>query len=264
METEYNKSTKILRLKLKEEIDHHSAELIRRKADYEIKKYMPKKVILDFDRVHFMDSSGIGMVVGRYKLVSMLGGNLLMENVGQALKRVFNMSGILKIIPITRTKSRRSRRIKMNELYENEMKLEFLSKSNNESFARITVAAFAAQLDPTIEELADIKTAVSEAVTNSIIHGYEEKEGIIKINAKIYCGGIQIEISDMGKGIEDIEKAREPLYTSKPNLERSGMGFTIMESFMDEIKIESIKGLGTKITMKKKIKKQAPIEEFGT
>ena len=152
----------------------------------------------------------------------------------------------------------------MNELYENEMKLEFLSKSNNEAFARITVAAFAAQLDPTIEELSDIKTAVSEAVTNSIIHGYEEKEGIIKINAKIYSGGIQIEISDTGKGIEDIDKAREPLYTSKPNLERSGMGFTIMERFMDDIKIESIMGLGTKITMRKNIKKQAPIEDFDT
>ena len=152
----------------------------------------------------------------------------------------------------------------MKERYENEMKLEFSSKSNNESFARITVAAFAAQLDPTIEELADIKTAVSEAVTNSIIHGYEDKEGVIKIYAKIYAGGIHIEISDNGKGIENIEKAREPLYTSKPNLERSGMGFTIMESFMDEIKIESIQGLGTKITMKKNIKKQAPIEEFST
>lgn len=150
----------------------------------------------------------------------------------------------------------------MNELYENEMRLEFMSKSANEAFARITVAAFAAQLDPTIEELADIKTAVSEAVTNCIIHGYEEKEGIIKINARIFGGGIKIEISDTGKGIENIEKAREPLYTSKPNLERSGMGFTIMESFMDEVKIESIVGLGTKITMKKKIKKQEPIENF--
>lgn len=150
----------------------------------------------------------------------------------------------------------------MNDLYENEMKLEFLSKSSNEAFARITVAAFASQLDPTIEELADIKTAVSEAVTNCIIHGYEDKEGIIKIVAKLLDGGIQIEISDTGKGIENIEKAREPLYTSKPNLERSGMGFTIMESFMDETIIESIMGLGTKITMKKSIKKQAPIEEF--
>lgn len=143
----------------------------------------------------------------------------------------------------------------MKGLYENEMKLEFLSKSNNEAFARITVAAFAAQLDPTIEELADIKTAVSEAVTNSIIHGYESMEGIIKIIAKIFANTIEIEISDSGKGIENVEIARKPLYTSKPNLERSGMGFTIMESFMDEVHIESVLGLGTKITMKKIIEK---------
>lgn len=142
----------------------------------------------------------------------------------------------------------------MKDLYENEMKLEFLSKSNNEAFARITVAAFAAQLDPTIEELADIKTAVSEAVTNCIIHGYEDREGIIKIKTRIFHDIISIEISDTGKGIENIDKAREPLYTSKPNLERSGMGFTIMESFMDEVKVESILGLGTKVTMKKRIK----------
>ena len=141
-------------------------------------------------------------------------------------------------------------------MYENEMKLEFPSKSNNEAFARITVAAFASQLDPTIEELADIKTAVSEAVTNSIIHAYDTKEGIIKITCKLFANSIQIEIADNGKGIEDIEEAKPPLYTSKPDLERSGMGFTIMESFMDELKVESILGLGTKVTMKKLIKKQ--------
>ena len=143
----------------------------------------------------------------------------------------------------------------MSNIYENEMKLEFLSKSNNEAFARITVAAFASQLDPTIEELSDIKTAVSEAVTNALIHGYEDREGIVKIECKMYAGSIQIEISDTGKGIENIDRAREPLYTSKPNLERSGMGFTIMESFMDDVKIESIVGLGTKVTLKKLIKK---------
>ena len=99
----------------------------------------------------------------------------------------------------------------MKSLYENEMKLEFLSKSNNEAFARITVAAFASQLDPTIEELADIKTAVSEAVTNCIIHGYEDQEGIITIICKIFANSIQIEVSDNGKGIENIEIARQPL-----------------------------------------------------
>lgn len=141
----------------------------------------------------------------------------------------------------------------MNNL-NNEMKLEFISKSNNEAFARITVAAFVAQLDPTVEELADIKTAVSEAVTNAIIHGYEEKKGIVKIKCQIIEDEIIIEVSDNGKGIENVDLAKQPLYTTKPNLERSGMGFTIMESFMDELSIESIMGLGTKITMKKRIK----------
>lgn len=144
----------------------------------------------------------------------------------------------------------------MKSLYENEMKLEFLSKSNNEAFARISVAAFASQLDPTIEEMADIKTAVSEAVTNSIVHGYEGMNGMVKIICRIFANSIEIEISDTGKGIENIEMARKPLYTSKPNLERSGMGFTIMESFMDEISVDSVLGLGTKITMKKFIKKE--------
>ena len=144
----------------------------------------------------------------------------------------------------------------MKEKCENEMKLEFISKSSNEAFARVAVAAFAAQLDPTIEELADIKTAVSEAVTNSIIHGYEDKQGIIKIVCRLKENEIIIEISDTGKGIEDIEAAKEPLYTTKPNLERSGMGFAIMESFMDSMEIESIIGLGTKVTMSKKIKEK--------
>lgn len=143
----------------------------------------------------------------------------------------------------------------MKSIYENEMKLEFLSKSCNEAFARISVAAFAAQLDPTIEELADIKTAVSEAVTNCIIHGYEDREGLIKLTCKILGNSLTIEISDCGKGIENVEVAKRPLYTSKPNLERSGMGFTIMENFMDQINVESIVGLGTKVTMKKIIKK---------
>ena len=142
------------------------------------------------------------------------------------------------------------------ENIKNEMKLEFLSKSSNEAFARIAVAAFASQLDPTIEEIADIKTAVSEAVTNSIIHAYPNKEGIIKVHSKLYENEIEIEISDTGEGIENIAEAREQLYTTKGNLERSGMGFTIMESFMDNLTVESIVGLGTKITMKKRIGKE--------
>ena len=142
-----------------------------------------------------------------------------------------------------------------NKITENEMKLEFISKSNNEAFARISVAAFVSQLDPTIEELSDIKTAVSEAVTNAIVHGYEDSLGLVTVICKINDNEIMIKVSDNGKGIEDIDMAKQPLYTTKPNLERSGMGFTIMESFMDELEVESILGLGTKVTMKKKIKK---------
>ena len=149
----------------------------------------------------------------------------------------------------------------MKEKFENEMKLEFVSKASNEAFARITIAAFASQLDPNLEELADIKTAVSEAVTNCIIHGYENKIGIIKIDAKLQDKTIIIEITDNGKGIENIDNAKEPLYTTKPNLERSGMGFTIMESFMDNLNIQSIVGLGTKVTLTKTIKSQEQTEE---
>ena len=144
----------------------------------------------------------------------------------------------------------------MKSRYDNEMELQFISKSNNEAFARVTVAAFVAQLDPTIEELADIKTAVSEAVTNCIVHAYEDTEGIVKRKATLLKNVVEIEISDNGKGIEDIELARKPLYTTKGNLERSGMGFTIMESFMDEVEIHSVVGIGTKIVMKKQIKKE--------
>lgn len=134
----------------------------------------------------------------------------------------------------------------------NKMKLEFLAKSENEGFARVTVAAFVSQLDPTIDEIEDVKTAVSEAVTNAIIHGYEgNEEGIIQIVASINNNEFTVEIVDKGVGIADIEKAREPLYTSRPDLERSGMGFTIMESFMDNIKVESEYKKGTKVTMKK-------------
>lgn len=149
----------------------------------------------------------------------------------------------------------------MKENFTNEMKIEFISKSSNEAFARISVASFASQLDPSIEELADIKTAVSEAVTNSIIHGYDGKQGIVKIISKLKNNEIIIEISDKGKGIENINEAKEPLFTTKPNLERSGMGFTIMESFMDKLEIESIVGLGTKVKMSKIIKPKQERED---
>jgi stage II sporulation protein AB (anti-sigma F factor) len=134
------------------------------------------------------------------------------------------------------------------------MKVEFLSRSENESFARVAVAAFVSQLDPTIEEITDIKTAVSEAVTNSIIHGYGNKDGIVTIESEINDGEITIIVEDTGVGIDDLDLVMQPLYTSRPDLERSGMGFTVMETFMDNLKVESTKGTGTKIIMKKVFK----------
>ena len=138
-------------------------------------------------------------------------------------------------------------------MFDNKMSLEFIAKSENEAFARVAVAAFISQLDPTIDELSDVKTAVSEAVTNAIIHGYEnEKDKMIKIETEIIGNEVIIEISDKGKGIDDIKQAMEPLYTSRPDLERSGMGFTVMETFMDELHVESEKGIGTRVVIKKK------------
>lgn len=137
--------------------------------------------------------------------------------------------------------------------YTNEMMLVIESMSRNESFARMVVAGFVAQLDPTIEEIADIKTAVSEAVTNAVIHAYNGGVGKITITCKMYSHEIYIEISDNGVGIENIEKAMEPLYTTRPELERSGMGFAFMEAFMDDLEVESVVGKGTTVKMKKQI-----------
>ena len=137
-------------------------------------------------------------------------------------------------------------------MFHNRMKVEFLAKSENESFARVSVASFIAQLDPTLEEINDVKTAVSEAVTNSIIHRYDNDEnGIVSIETIIKNKEVIITVEDNGQGIEDIEEAREPLYTSKPELERSGMGFTVMETFMNSIEVFSEFGKGTKVVMKK-------------
>ena len=139
------------------------------------------------------------------------------------------------------------------KVLDNKVSIELMSKSQNEGFVRVAIAAFVPQLDPTLEELSDVKTAISEAVTNSIIHGYENRnEDIIKIEAMISGNEATIIVEDFGVGIKDVEKAREPLYTSKPELERSGMGFTVMESFMDSLEVISNEGKGTKVIMKKK------------
>lgn len=136
------------------------------------------------------------------------------------------------------------------------MRLEFDSKSSNESFARVTVASFAVRLDPTLEELSDIKTAVSEAVTNCVVHGYGNEKGKIIIECYIEENEITIMVEDYGVGIENIEQAMEPLFTTKPTEDRAGMGFSFMSIFMDDLKVESKPNQGTKVTMTKKIEKK--------
>ena len=136
---------------------------------------------------------------------------------------------------------------------ENYVTLEFLSRSSNEGFARVAAAGFAAQLDPTLDELGDIKTAVSDAVTRAIVHGYPDQLGKIAVKLKLLPNNtLEITVRDWGAGIEDIQQARQPLFTTGGE-ERSGMGFTIMESFMDKLTIKSVPGRGTTVTMRKRI-----------
>lgn len=140
----------------------------------------------------------------------------------------------------------------MNE-NTNEMEIIFDSRSENEGFARVAVAAFMTQLNPTLEEVADVKTAVSEAVTNAVIHGYNQEIHKIYIRCRIKGHVLEIEVHDEGKGIENIEKAMQPMFTTRPELDRSGMGFAFMEAFMDELSVESEPGHGTTVHMKKKV-----------
>ena len=137
----------------------------------------------------------------------------------------------------------------------NEMELVFDSRSVNEGFARVAVASFMTQLNPTLEEVADVKTAVSEAVTNAIIHGYDKRIEKIRIHCWLQGQILYIEVEDYGKGMEDVTRAMEPLFTTKPELERSGMGFSFMEAFMDDISVESELGKGTVVKMYKEIGK---------
>lgn len=138
----------------------------------------------------------------------------------------------------------------------NQVTVEFVSNPENEKLARVMISAFSTILDPTLEEMADMKTAVSEAVTNAIIHGYEKKRGMIRMELQRKNRTVIVKISDQGEGIENIEKAMEPLFTTKPDQERTGMGFSFMEAFMDELDVVSKVGEGTTVTMKRTIPKR--------
>ena len=136
----------------------------------------------------------------------------------------------------------------------NEMEVHFLSVPENEAFARVVIAAFAVQLSPTVTEIADVKTAVSEAVTNAIVHGYEGTRGMVTMKARIDGALLSIEIQDRGKGIANVEQAMEPFFTTHPEQERSGMGFAVMQTFMDEVDVQSTPGSGTVVRLKKRIR----------
>lgn len=151
--------------------------------------------------------------------------------------------------------------INIRRKIKNWMQLEFQAISENEQLARIAVASFITPLNPTLEEMADIKTAVSEAVTNAIIHGYEEEEGVVCLRCRLDGDLLEVEIEDKGKGIENIDKAMEPMFTTKPERDRSGMGFSFMEAFMDELEVTSIPGAGTIVMMKKKLGTASWLEE---
>ena len=215
---------KHLTVALRGEIDHHSAKDIMRVLGNKIDLYLPRVCVLDFREVTFMDSSGIAIVISCVRRMRQLRGEV-----------------ILRSVPPQPMKA------------ENEMTLTFPSRSANESFARAAVACFAAQLDPNLEELNDIKTAVSEAVTNCIVHAYRDCLGTVTIRCRILPENVlDIVIRDKGCGMEDVEKARAPMFTTG-GPERSGMGFTIMESFMSSLQVTSKPGKGTTVHMKRRI-----------
>ena len=171
------------------------------------------------------------------------------DDIGMSRKRDGKMDMDTNNFSTVGENSKKTRHTLMNE-----MQIVFDSKSENEGFARMAVAAFVSPLNPTIDELADIKTAVSEAVTNCVIHGYDLGPGKIFLDAAIWDRILVVAVTDEGKGIPDIDKAMEPMFTTRPELERSGMGFSFMEAFMDEVEVESAPGRGTRVIMQKEIR----------
>ena len=243
----YQVQENCLTIYLPREVDHHNAEEIKAEADAVIDRNHIRYVIFDFDRTDFMDSSGIGVIMGRYKTISLIGGEVWAVHTNERIRKILTFIGGYKNYADLRGGTG------MRDT--NEMEIQFDSKSCNEGFARVAVASFLTQMNPTVEEVADVKTAVSEAVTNAIIHGYEKRHGKIRIFCRISENQFFMEVSDKGKGILNVEEAMQPMYTTKPEEDRSGMGFAFMEAFMDEVKVESEPEKGTCVRMKKIIGK---------
>ena len=232
-----------LTVTMPKEVDHHCANQIRMEADLLIDTYHVRKLIFDFSHTEFMDSSGIGVIIGRSRNMGFTGGQVIAENMNQRVEQIFRVAGLNKLITVIPSK----------EKEENHVTVTFDAISQNEAFARMVVAAFLTGFNPTLDQMTDVKTAVSEAVTNAIIHGYDGKGGKILMTCQQKGQDLTVAVQDKGKGIADIKKARQPFYTSRPALERSGMGFAFMEAFMDDVEVISEVDVGTTIIMRKKI-----------
>ena len=250
----YMVSDKMLVISMIAELDHHLADEMREVIDDVIDVRGVEDIIFDFSRINFMDSAGIGLIMGRYRKIHEKG-RIYVAGAGEGISRILLISGLHKLVVVSSDVNDAAKKILESKRNKNSNSFEIIfdSKSENESFARVVVAAFCTRLDPTLEEISDIKTAVSEAVTNCIVHGYEGREGKISLKCELNDNELTIEVHDDGVGIDDIERAMEPMYTSKPQLERSGMGFSFMEAFMDELHVKSGKHSGTTVMMKKKI-----------
>ena len=230
MTSGFEKSGTVLTVHLPAELDHPASDEIRRDSDRIIGHNYIKNMIFDFSETVFMDSSGIGLLMGRYRALGMRGKCVQVVNVNSHIAKLLMEN-------------------------TNEMTIIFDSRPVNEALARVAVASFCTQLNPTLEEISDLKTAVSEAVTNCIIHGYEGEIHKIRVECRLRGQELQVDVTDHGAGIPDIKKAMEPLFTTKADKDRSGMGFTFMEAFMDELQVESEVGRGTTVHMKKIIRR---------
>ena len=230
------------------EIDHDAAQGLRIQLDDALLTRSPRILVMDLGGVGFMDSSGIGLILGRQRCARTLGGSLRIQHAPEQLRRVLQLASI----PCTEPGGEVSGGIYMNA--ENSAKIQFDSLSANEAFARGAAAAFLARYDPTVPQLADIKTAVSEAVTNCIVHAYPDAIGPVTLSIAVYPERlVKITVTDKGIGIPDVEKAMEPLFTTGNPEERSGLGFAVMQSFMDKVKVSSQPGKGTRVVLTKRL-----------
>ena len=236
MEAAYRKEADCMIVPMPREVDHHVAGNMSREIDLLAESWHVHRIVFDFAGTDFMDSSGIGILIGRKKTMDMHAGKVTAVNLGERVYKIFEKSGLFQIISLE--------------------EVHFDAKSVNEGLARMVVTAFMTNMNPTLEQIADVKTAVSEAVTNAIIHGYEDETKQVELTCDQNGQQLVVTVEDHGVGIEDLEQALQPFFTTKPELERSGMGFSFMEAFMDRIEVRSKKGEGTRVVMWKYIERE--------